>query len=85
MDNPFPLSLADRNQIRDLNRRVAAVFAQQGTDPKLAFIVLLNVLGSLIGTQMNDLERVDAVAKAQMTLPMYVEAYRVKEIKLDRP
>ena len=81
MDEPLTYNLtpAQRNEIRDLSKRVAAVFQVHGADAKTAFTVLLNVMGSLIGTQFNDLERVDYIYKAQAYLPMYVEAYRVKE------
>lgn len=85
MDDPVILDIPswEREKIRDLNRRVASVFVDQGVeDPRVAFTVLLNVLGSLIGTQVKDLDRVDYINKAQMMLPMYVEAYRVKEKKL---
>lgn len=85
MDDPVILNIPswEREKIRDLNRRVASVFVDQGVeDPRVAFTVLLNVLGSLIGTQVKDLDRVDYINKAQMMLPMYVEAYRVKEKKL---
>ena len=85
MDDPLfqGLTTTERNKIRDLNHRVASVFVQQGVnDPMVVFTVLLNVLGSLIGTQMKDDERLGAITKAQGYLPMYVEAYRVKEKKL---
>ena len=85
MEDPVMLGMTthQRERIRDLNRRVASVFVDQGlNDPQLVFTVLLNVFGSLLGTQFNDLQRVDYIAKAQAMLPMYVEAYRVKEKKL---
>ena len=78
---PFTMPVADREKIRELNRKVAVVLRDSGAEPQLAFTVLLNVLGSLIGTQLVE-HREECIAKAQAVLPMYVEAYRVKEIKI---
>lgn len=84
MEDPIVLGLTQhqRREISDLNKRVVAVFQVHGADAPTAFTVLMNVLGSLLATQFNEPQRADRIAQAQTYLPMYVQAYLVKEKKL---
>lgn len=75
------LTTADHKHIRDLSQRVVSVFRVDDTKPEMAFTVLLNVIGYLIGVHLED-ERTTYVEKIQQFLPFYVEAYRIQEKKI---
>jgi hypothetical protein len=76
------LSARDRAMIRVLQQDVTKVFATRDVDPMMAFTVLLNVLGHLLGTQMTDTDRTAQTTMAVSLLPMYVEAYRIREKRI---
>ena len=73
-----PLTMMERAEISSLQRRIVSLFAMADTNPHVAYTVLLNVLGNLIGTQMYD-EAQTLIARSQTLIPLYVEAYRTKE------
>lgn len=81
-DRAIPgLDQADRAEIRRLIGVVAAVFAAANTRPEVAYAVLLNVLGGLIGTRMAD-QKNSLIQRAQALLPLYVQSYVEKEKKI---
>ena len=72
------LTVEQHKEIATFARRVQHIFVTADANPDVAFTALLNVMGSLIGTALTK-DRDIYTKKVQVFLPLYVEAYRVKE------
>jgi len=72
------LSIEDRTKINRLAHTVAAVFQHDNTDPQMAIAVLLNVMGSIIGSRF-EAQSLEQIAMVQRTLPLYVAVYSKRE------
>ena len=81
-DNQQGLTLADKTKIRILNQDVVRMLANSGANERVALLVLMNCLGSLLATQFKDLDRVDKLHWAQTMLPLYVKTYQTGEKKI---
>ena len=75
------MTLAEKAEVRRLTGNVVQVFAVADAKPEVAFTVLVNVLGNLIGIHLEG-ERQVYIERAQAMLPLYVEAYRSREKKI---
>jgi hypothetical protein len=80
MDNEVTarLSPKDRERVRRLAQNVASVFQIDNSDPQLAIVVLLNVMGSIIASRF-EAQSLEQVAMVQRTLPLYVAVYSKRE------
>jgi hypothetical protein len=81
MEEPTRLTFSQKTEIRSLSRQIVHLFTVANTDPMLAYTVLLNCMGSLIGTQMAD-DAPALIMGVQQRLPLYVEAYRSREKRI---
>lgn len=74
------LSLTQRALIREATGRIVSTLAAADTDPIVAYTALLNVMANLIATRLGP----EFTEQAVTLLPFYVQAYKVKEKKVDR-
>lgn len=77
-----PLDPVRRRKMNDLKMDLARVIQRHDAQPDVAITAMLNIMGSIIGTQMTPEDRTIWTQQVVQHLPAYVEAFRVKEKKL---
>ena len=81
-DNAPGLTFQDKNNIRTLQSRLMQNIQFMGVRYEVIYLALMNVLGRVIA-DLPDAERQRLIGHSQASLPMYVEAYRVKEKRIE--
>lgn len=71
-----------RRKMNELKMDLARVIQRHDAQPDSALTAMLNLMGSIIGTQMTPEDRAVWTQQIIEHLPAYVEAYRVREVKI---
>lgn len=75
-----PLSLTEREQLREAMGGIVSVFQIKGTDPPVALLALVNVMAHTLANMIpNKEDRRIRTQWLQSSLPLYVAAYEQKE------
>lgn len=90
-DTPQPIlietarmTLIQKKQIRELKAKIAHVLAQNGVDPDVGLTALINVLAWGVAHMLDTPEqRKHWIETLTATLPLYVEAYLARELRVD--
>ncbi len=77
-----PASPRSKQEIRETVLALARVLQRQNTQPEVALTAMLNLIGSILGTRFDAMDRQKWIAQFQTMIPAYTEAYRVKEKKI---
>lgn len=73
------LTPVDRAHIKTMQARIIQTFVLDNARPEVAYLALLNCLGSLLPTAFDAADCQRLTDHAVAILPLYVEAYRTKE------
>lgn len=79
-----PLDPVARKKLNDLKMALARIIQQHDAQPETAITAMLNLMGSIIGTWMDDHDRQKWIQQCLIMIPAYVESYRVREKRIDR-
>lgn len=75
-----PLTLTEREQLREAMGGIVSVFQIKGTDPPVALLALVNIMAHTLANMIpNQEERHTRTDWLVSHLPLYVRAYEQKE------
>lgn len=81
-----PMPEEQRRALHALKVGLLHEIQRQDAAPEVAITAMLSLIGAVIGTRLYPhAEQEKWIAQAITTLPAYVEAYRVRELKLPTP
>ena len=78
-NQPGGLTAKDRETQKILMRTILRECQIHTNDPRIAYLALVNCLGSLLATQFDVKESGRLLAETTIKLPMYIEVYRSRE------